>query len=223
MKDEKSPWLRLRTLWAPRPETAGEAAERLQRWLRSVAEIEEFAGLVIHPPKRQKPEDTKPGRLMEVDEIFPLLVGVGSERPAKHRDERDSIAFMCRLYDPWIKGGERFSGPFTFGHKEGGGGTFAFPDLVPAKVTHSWRDRVMESLITHFDADEVRFEADHTTFTPDGRAVGNPRYWLRWDRGRRPLDPPLDEPTPPARSRPWLGGTPYEWPEHAALFGATPD
>jgi hypothetical protein len=86
----------------------------------------------------------------------------------------------------------------------------------------------LEIMIKAFDPDEGMCESFLTEFQAPGQTFLEAeqtaaRFWLRWDSGRRPLQPPIDVPTPPPLSRPWLGGTLYEWPEHAALFGATPD
>jgi len=162
---------------------------------------------------------------MEVGQMLPLLHGIGIDSFPKSENDTDVMAFMATLFDPTIKWEDRFSVVLLCGSKSeltGNGCSIAFPDLLKPQVTEAWSHQVIGSLVASFDPDEVRFEADHTTFTPDRQAVGNPRYWLCWDRGRRPLDLPLHTPTPPALSRPWLGGTLYEWPEHAALFGATP-
>jgi hypothetical protein len=215
--------------WDQRMQPAGAVAETIRQWLTAVAELSACAGLALEAPLGHRPAAARPGQLMTAEEIIPFLCYLGSTsaeaKPAQSSAERAVRGFLASLLDPTISQDECLSATFICGgwSFEGNGGAITLPAQFAASVTRTWYCQVMESLVVAFDPDDLWCGARKKTGTVGDETIGNPRYWLRWDRGRRPLDPPIDEPTPPARSRPWLSGTLYKWPEHAALFGATPD
>jgi hypothetical protein len=221
-------WVRIH--WHDRSETASEAAHRLVRWTRAVGSLAGLCSLSAAIEADRAKICGSPIRLVQPEQLIRILRARDAGRAALHGEERDPLGFGLDLHDPALKAADRVSI-----HSQCGGSvdfigntiTVALPRSCRFQRATGWHLSVLRSLIEAFDPDEAVDQAWLRHLHPHGSALeAEPivaRNFLRWDSGRRPLQPPIDVPIPPPLSRPWLGGTLYEWPEHAALVGATPD
>jgi hypothetical protein len=221
-------WVRVH--WHDRSETASEAARRLVRWTTAVGNLAGLSNLSAAIEADRVKIGDSPIRLVQPEHLVRILRARDAGRTALHGEERDPLGFGLDLHDPAIKAADRVSVHFQCGGSVdfiGNTITVALPKSSRFQQATGWHLHVLRSLIEAFGPDEAVDQAWLRHLHPLGSALEAApvvtRNFLRWDSGRRPLQPPIDVPIPPPLSRPWLGGTLYEWPEHAALVGATPD
>jgi hypothetical protein len=221
-------WIRIN--WGARSETAGAIAERLLHWVNAVSTLPGVGDLRPALASSRKATGDKPLRLLSKTELLPILRGIMEGRPPQSAEEVDRLGFGIPLHALTIPTVERLTLDFSAGSANdfmGNTTTLGLPRSVAFQQPREWHLCVLQSLIEAFDPDDGADQAWLRHLHPHGTALeAEPivtRNFLRWDSGRRPIQPPIDVPIPPPLSRPWLGGTLYEWPEHAALVGATPD
>lgn len=219
--------------WRGRKQAAGEVVTWMLALLRRLAEFgPDFHNLIdsiAHEKKRSTPV---PARSATPEQALAMLRGIDSRQHPTRATDTERLGYRATFHDPRQPRDQQIDVRVSGGDKpEGISGSISMvlPHLVVAfPRPMGWYQRVLQAVIEVTDPDQARVETLRYDLPerPTGRlnmTGREPNFLLRWQSDRVPYLPVggIDDPEPPAISRPWLGGILHEWPQRRAMFGVS--